>query len=149
MLRGMPAIAANDLHKLQTRPTRLPETRTKSVHIVETCVRYAESVRYQGLTLSALSTVSGWSERRVHDAFCECHGMSPMLYLRLIALREVRGMLVARPYQYDTVARAASDYGFWHLSRFAGQYRALFGELPHETMMRSRHVAKPQSAESG
>ena len=149
MLLSMAAIGANEFDELQATPRRLPGTHTTSVHIVETCVRHAESVRYQGLTLSALSTVSGCSERRVHDAFCECHGMSPMSYLRLVALCEVRGMLVARPYEYDTVARAASDYGFWHLSRFAGQYRALFGESPHETMMRSRHVANPQSAESG
>jgi len=148
MLLSMAAIGANEFHEGQTT-RRLPEARSKSLHIVQCCVRYAESVQYQGLTLNALSTVSGSSERRVRDAFYECCGMSPTSYFRLVALCEVRRRLVALPHEYDTVARAASDYGFWHLSRFAGQYRTLFGESPHETLMRSRCVATPLPAESG
>ena len=36
----------------------------------------------------------------------------------------------------DAVTRAVSDFGFWHLGRFAGQYRALFGEPPSGTVAR-------------
>ena len=32
----------------------------------------------------------------------------------------------------------AADFGFWEFGRFSGQYRRLFGELPSETLRRSR-----------
>ena len=61
------------------------------------------------------------------------------------ALREVRRALLDGPFARDPVTRAASDFGFWHLSRFAGQYRALFGESPSETVARAR-ARLPNSA---
>ncbi len=109
-----------------------------SLRIVWTCVQYAASVQYQRVTLSDLSAAAGVSERRVRDAFNDCHGMSPTAYLRVAALREVRRKLLDGPFARDPVTRAASDFGFWHLSRFAGQYRALFGESPSETVARAR-----------
>ena len=111
-----------------------------SLRIVWTCVQYAASVQYQRVTLSDLSAAAGVSERRVRDAFSDCHGMSPTAYLRVAALREVRRKLLDGPFARDPVTRAASDFGFWHLSRFAGQYRALFGESPSETVARARSV---------
>ena len=48
--------------------------RPSSVHIVWACVRYAASVRYQRVTLNDLSEAAGVSERRVRDAFRDCHG---------------------------------------------------------------------------
>ena len=113
--------------------------RATSTEIVDACTAYAERVRYQGVTMLALCAVSGASERRVRDAFYECCGMSPTAYLRIAALREVRNALLARPEARDAVTRAAADLGFWHLSRFAGQYRAQFGESPRETVVRARH----------
>ena len=124
------------------RPALLPRARPASVRIVRACVQYASSVQYQGVTLSDLSAVAGVSERRVRDAFSEWHGMSPTAYLRAAALSEVRRRLVEGPFLRDPVTRAASEFGFWHLSRFAGQYRALFGESPSETVARARTLAE-------
>ena len=71
--------------------------------------------------------------------------------MRLAALREVRRSLIEQPHNRDAVTRAASDFGFWHLSRFAGHYRAVFGESPSETVMRARseRVSASTVAESG
>ena len=107
-------------------------------------MQYAASVQYQGVTLSDLSAVAGVSERRVRDAFSDCHGMSPTSYLRVAALREVRSKLLDGPFARDPVTRAALDFGFWHLSRFAGQYRTLFGESPSETVARTRVRAESE-----
>ena len=63
-----------------------PRVRPASLHIVWACVRYAASVQYQRVTLSDLSAAAGVSERRVRDAFSDCHGMSPTAYLRVAAL---------------------------------------------------------------
>ena len=116
--------------------------RPASLRIVRTCAQYAASVQYQRVTLSDLSAVAGVSERRVRDAFNDCHGLSPTTYIRVAALREVRRALLDGPFARDPVTRAASDFGFWHLSRFAGQYRAFFGESPSETVARARARAE-------
>ena len=68
--------------------------------------------------------------------------MSPTAYLRVAALLEVRRALTEDPSARDAVTRAASDFGFWHLGRFAGHYRALFGESPSETVARARTRAE-------
>ena len=111
-------------------------TRFNSVSIARACEEYAARERYQGVTLADLCVTTGASERRVRDAFYECYGMSPMAYLRIAALHEVRHALIEGPRVSDPVSRAAFDFGFWHLSRFASQYRALFGESPRTTVCR-------------
>ncbi len=122
-----------------------PRVRNASWHIVWACMQYAASVQYQRVTLSDLSAAARVSERRVRDAFNDCQGMSPTAYLRVAALQEVRRKLLDAPFARDPVTRAASDFGFWHLSRFAGQYRAVFGEPPSETVARAR--ARAESGE--
>jgi AraC-like DNA-binding protein len=64
--------------------------------------------------------------------------MSPTAFLRFAALCEVRRALLDDPFARDPISRAASDFGFWHLSRFAGHYRALFGESPSDTVANAR-----------
>jgi len=118
----------------QGRATLTPLARLNSVRIVRICEDYAADVSSQGVTLRDLCTASGASERRVRHAFYECYDMSPTAYLRMVALNDVRHELLDQPPERDAVSRAACDHGFWHLSRFAGQYRALFGELPSDTV---------------
>jgi len=126
------------------RPGRHPyrpltsRVRPASSRIVRTCAQYAAGVNYQRVTMSDLSAVTGVSERRVRDAFRDWLGMSPTAYLRVAALCEVRGALLGSPFTRDPVTRAAADFGFFHLSRFAAQYRELFGESPSETVAHAR-----------
>ena len=118
--------------------------RLTSAKIARTCEDYARKWRYQNVTLAALCEASGVSERRVRSAFYECYQMSPTAYLRVTALNAVRRELVEGPHLRGAVSRAASDWGFWHLSRFAAQYRALFGESPRHTL--SHRADRPQAA---
>lgn len=77
----------------------------------------------------------GVSVRTVHDAVQRYRGMSLHRYLRLRRLWLVRRHLVAGA---DSVKSAALAHGFWHLSDFAHAYREQFGEMPSETLARSR-----------
>ena len=119
------------------RATLTSEARLNSVRIARACEDYAAASNYQNVSLVDLCRASGTSERRVRHAFYECYGMSPTAYLRTAGLYEVRRALLAGPDARDAVSRVATGFGFWHLSRFAGQYRALFGELPSVTSQRS------------
>lgn len=105
-----------------------------SMRITHVCEEFAETTRYRDVTLTKLCTASGFGERRVRTAFYDCYGMSPTAALRITALHRVRRALLDQPLTRDAVSRAASDFGFWHLSRFAGEYRALFGESPSTTL---------------
>ncbi len=113
---------------------RTPRSHLNYVRVVRACEEFAAARRYQSVTLAALCGAAGVSERRLRQAFYECFGMSPTAYLRIAALNEVRHALIEGAPRRDAVTRAASDFGFWHLSRFAGQYRALFGESPSTTL---------------
>lgn len=67
---------------------------------------------------------------------CEEHlGMSPIYYLWLHRMNLARQELQQRHPQ-ATVTAVAMNFGFWHLGRFAGEYRSLFGESPSETLRR-------------
>jgi AraC family transcriptional regulator, ethanolamine operon transcriptional activator len=118
--------------------------RLTSANIARTCEDYARKWRYQNVTLTDLCEASGVSERRVRSAFYECYQMSPTAYLRVTALNAVRRELVQGPRLRGAVSRAATDWGFWHLSRFAAQYRALFGESPRNTL--SHRADRPLSS---
>jgi AraC family ethanolamine operon transcriptional activator len=77
----------------------------------------------------------GVSVRTMHDAVQRYRGMSLHRYLRLRRLWLVRRRLVAGA---DSVKASALAFGFWHLSDFAHAYREQFGEMPSETLARSR-----------
>jgi AraC-like DNA-binding protein len=67
---------------------------------------------------------------------CEEHlGMSPMQYLGLRRMNLARQEL-QRPNSDTSVTATAMNFGFWHLGRFADEYRSLFGESPSTTLAR-------------
>ena len=71
-------------------------------------------------------------------ACCQEHlGMSPKRYLTLRRMRLVQQALSKSTPADTAVTRIATHYGFWELGRFAGQYKALFGETPSTTLRRS------------
>ncbi len=49
-------------------------------------------------------------------------------------LEAARGSLMAARREGGTVTEIAMQYGFFHLSQFAQDYRKSFGERPSETL---------------
>lgn len=79
----------------------------------------------------------GVSRRSLQYAFEDLTGMGAVQFLRNVRLNAVRRELhipVGCP--EEPIAAIAARWGFWHMPRFAGYYRALFGELPSETRRR-------------
>lgn len=78
--------------------------------------------------------------RTLHNAFVAVHGMSAHRYLRLRRLHLARAALRQAPGSASHVKVAALNNGFWHLGRFAQEYRDLFGESPSDTMRRGPRI---------
>jgi AraC-like DNA-binding protein len=76
----------------------------------------------------------GVSRRALEQAFSSTLGISPGQYLLAYRLNQARNQLVT---EAQHVVDAAMDTGFQDLSRFASQYRRLFGELPSHTLKRN------------
>ena len=92
----------------------------------------------ESVTISRLSAVVGVSERSLRNAFCDVYTTSPKKYLRLWQLHEVRRALRSASCGGQTVTDVATFHGFFELGRFAGEYKALFGEPPSQTLQRAR-----------
>lgn len=75
------------------------------------------------------------SRRTLQYAFDRVLGIGPNAYLKILRLNGVRRML-CRKDEKTSVQQAASDWGFWHFSQFAKDYRNLFDELPSDTVRR-------------
>jgi AraC-like DNA-binding protein len=81
-----------------------------------------------------LCAALGVSARRLHDAFRAAVGMSPHGYLKTRRLMLAHRALLRRQGGPHLVKSVALAHGFWHLGRFAHDYKALFGRLPSETL---------------
>ena len=97
------------------------------------------------ITVPDLCQVTGASRRTLQYAFEEVLRLSPVTYLRVMRLNRVRSELVSN--HEETVGDIAARWGFWHLSRFAADYRQHFGELPSATRSR-RNKAQPSAKPS-
>jgi AraC-like DNA-binding protein len=78
----------------------------------------------------------GVSDRTLRSCCAEFLGMSPTRYMLLRRLREVRSALREADPDTGNVAEIAQRFGFAQLGRFAGTYRAIFGETPSTTLRR-------------
>jgi AraC-like DNA-binding protein len=73
------------------------------------------------------------SRRTVQNSFQSVVETTPLNYMRSIRLNAVRRALMASPASELSIGDAAARWGFFHLSHFADDYHALFGELPSRT----------------
>jgi AraC family ethanolamine operon transcriptional activator len=93
------------------------------------------------LSLADLCAAARANERTLLVGFHEVFGMSPKLFLKSFRLNRARQDL-RRGSPGTRVTDVAIRWGFNHLSRFAADYRHMFGELPHETL-RNRPRRQP------
>jgi AraC family ethanolamine operon transcriptional activator len=90
------------------------------------------------VSIAQLSSIAGVSERSLRNAFYHVCTTSPKRYLKLWQLHEVRRALRGCERPPSSVTDVATLHGFFELGRFAGEYKALFGEAPSQTLQRYR-----------
>jgi AraC-like DNA-binding protein len=111
---------------------------SRKVVAVRQCQEYIESRMGDPVTLLELSEISGLRPRSLISAFEAVTGMSPMAYLRARRLGEVRRVLESVHFPRMRITDVAADWGFWHMGHFTAAYRAMYGETPSQTLLRTR-----------
>ncbi|MDD5247439.1 MAG: helix-turn-helix domain-containing protein [Rhodocyclaceae bacterium] len=107
--------------------------------IVSRAKEYVLNNPEEPVMIADLCRVLGVSRRTLQYSFQSVLDVSPVTYLRSVRLINVRRFLKTAPGDAETyVADAAARWGFWHLSRFAADYKLLFGELPSQTLRGER-----------
>ena len=118
---------------MNTAPTnsRFNPSRTEIVERAEQLLRCRAS---EPLPIAQVSQLVGVSERGLRNAFNAVRGMSPKRFVIQDRLHEVRRALSDPRATSATVTDIATEHGFFELGRFAGRYKAVFGETPSATL---------------
>ena len=98
--------------------------------------RFTEERIGEPLYLSEVCREIGASARTMNACCHEHLGIGAKHYLLLHRMHMARRALRRSARADTTVTEVAMRYGFWHLGRFAGEYKALFGESPFATLTR-------------
>jgi AraC-like DNA-binding protein len=85
-----------------------------------------------------LAAIAGVGVRVLQEAFRQHVGVPPLAYLRRLRLDGVHQELSRSDAWQVNVSEVAYRWGFTHLGRFAGAYRARFGESPSQTLRERR-----------
>ena len=130
--------------------SKLPrERRSRGRRMHYRVVRRVEDFMFANLRsdidIAQLSSVGCTSERTLRYAFHDIlNGVSPKRYLSLLRLCEACRHLAISDMRRRSVKSVALSCGMWDLSRFAENYRHLFGELPRQTLKRHDNAAMQQ-----
>lgn len=114
-----------------TATCSLPASAASRRRIVARARQYMQDHAHEVIAVPDLCQAIGTSRRALQYAFEEVMQISPVTYLRTMRLNRVRSDLRQR--SASTVGDVAARWGFWHPSRFACEYKALFGESPSAT----------------
>lgn len=117
-------------------------TRGRRTHylIVQRVEQFMRANMRHDIYLSEMCNTAGASERALRYAFDDLLGVSPNRYLSMLRLCTACRSLSLSDASQRSVKSVALSCGLWDLSRFAGHYRRVFGELPSDTLMRAPAV---------
>ena len=105
--------------------------------VVRRIEEFIEGHWHEAITIDRLAAEAGVSARAIFRAFERSRGYSPMAFAKTIRLRRAREILTSGDPGVSVTA-AAYKSNFASPSRFAKDYREAFGELPSETISRTR-----------
>jgi AraC-like DNA-binding protein len=130
IVEGFVAPLATAAGHNETSPASSP------IKIVKEIEAYVDARPDRPTHISELCSFVNVSRRTLHRCFEDALGIGPSAFLRHKRLCSVHSELRRLDPQTARVTQIATEFGFIELSRFAHQYRSLFGEYPHETLHR-------------
>ena len=106
--------------------------------------QYMRANAHLPLSLGDVCRAAGVNARTLQHSFRKRRDCTPMQFLRNLRMEEVRHGLL-EPADSTSVTGEAARWGFLHFGRFSHEYRALYGELPSETLRKSRRGSAKQT----
>lgn len=94
------------------------------------------------LSVDELCTHLHLTPRTLQNHFHSVVGESPAEFLRAVRLNACRRMLRACT-KTTAVQEVAAQWGFFHMGRFSQEYKAMFDELPSQTLRLARSRQQP------
>jgi AraC family ethanolamine operon transcriptional activator len=92
----------------------------------------------ENISALELCKYAGCSQRTLEKNFLGRFGVTPKKYVKSLRIAEVhKGLQQFDSQGCDSIIELASQNGFWHMGQFAADYRAIYCELPSETLSRS------------
>jgi len=95
---------------------------------------YIAQFAHEPITVHDVCVAAKVSERTLQYGFLEYFGVTPKAYLTAVRLTGVRRELKNADPHNEMISEIAGRWGFWHMGRFAADYRKQFGELPSQTL---------------
>jgi AraC family ethanolamine operon transcriptional activator len=117
-----------------TEPSGKDLTASTRQYVVNKARDYMREHVEDPITVSDLCAHIRVSRRTLQYSFQDVLGTNPARYLRNMRLNGARREIRRQTDERSPVADIAAHWGFWHPSRFAAEYRSLFGELPSQTL---------------
>ena len=97
---------------------------------------YIEAHLDHPVSLADITAAVGVHVTTLLKGFKQHYEISPIAYWKQKRLEAARKALLAAEPLTTSVTEVATQWGFFHLGRFARDYGKLFGELPSETLKR-------------
>lgn len=105
--------------------------------VVRRLEEFIEAHWHEAITIDRLVAEAGVSARSIFRAFDRSRGYSPMAFVKAVRLRHARAALISGDPRVS-VTTTAFSCNFSSPGHFARDYRKTFGELPSETVSRTR-----------
>ena len=137
-------------HEIPVRLLRLlaadpPETSLRvdgfKARAARTARDYIDAHAADAPAIREVCRAAGVSWRTLDYAFREIFGVTPKQYLQATRLSGARKELCRNGLAVK-ITDVAAEWGFWHMGKFAADYRRQFGELPSETLRRTRPLGR-------
>lgn len=125
-----------DLVATGADPSRVVPTTVARRRALSRGLDFIEANLRNTVAIGDICSYAAASERTLEYAFREYCGVTPKAYLNARRLHAFRDAL--RQPGVDSVSGVAGEFGYWHMGKLAGDYRATFGELPSETLRGAR-----------
>jgi AraC family ethanolamine operon transcriptional activator len=121
-------------------------TPSRADSIVQSLDSYLDTVNGV-VPVAELCRIAHLPRRTLERAYQQTLHIGPAEYVRRRALNAVRRELLHGTGMTGSISitETAMRHGFWHLGRFAGYYRTLFGESPSATLHRHTRTASRPS----
>lgn len=115
----------------------LDDARAASPREIRAAEEYIEANWTKAIRVEDLVAHTGVSARSLFKSFKKNRGCSPLRLIKSVRLKNAKKLLEAEGANRSVTA-VAFKCGFGNLGHFARDYRETFGELPSETLARSR-----------